>query len=121
MENVANHLDQALADVQSRFRTLSKLSDTPANYARVEDFFQAVASGRRASRLMERFDVEVADRGSNLWSVVSAMTFYSSHDSDEFTIRGSSENDNVSATLLQRQLEVLSWMNSRAWETLLAA
>jgi hypothetical protein len=85
------------------------------------DSFERKHTSGFSLRLMERFEIEAADRGRNLWAVVSAMTYYSSHDSDEFTIRGSETNDNVSATLMQRQLEVRRWMDGSAWQRLLAA
>jgi hypothetical protein len=121
LQNVSNQIASALVSVQDQFRVVSDLSRTPAGYDNVQAFFAAVASERRATRLMERFEIEAADRGRNLWAVVSAMTYYSSHDSDEFTIRGSETNDNVSATLMQRQLEVRRWMDGSAWQRLLAA
>ena len=121
LENVSNQLDTALLAVQGQFRTMSKLAQTPVSFPHAQAYFEAVASSTRAGRLMTRFEIEAGDRGQNLWSVVSAMTFYASHDNDEFPIRGSGENDNVSATLLMRQLEVRGWMSGGAWETLLAA
>ena len=63
---------------------------------------------------------ECADRGFNVYALTSAFTYYSSHNSDEFPIRNTG-NDNVATTLASRQSEVTRWVSSSPFQLLLAA
>ena len=77
-------------------------------------------SDRRAEQLIERARIEAADRGLNAYALSSALTYYSSHDSDEFPIRRTG-NDNVAKSLEARQAEVRRWVQSAPFRSLLAA
>ena len=77
-------------------------------------------SDRRAEQLIERARIEAAHRGLNAYALSSALTYYSSHDSDEFPVRRTG-NDNVATTLEDRQTEVRRWVQSEPFQALLAA
>jgi hypothetical protein len=65
--------------------------------------------------MMEQFQTEAASRGQTIWALYSAMTFYSSHNSERFGVRNSSNVDNVAITLDTREREVSRVIDSDAW------
>lgn len=76
-------------------------------------------SERMGERLMQQFMLEREARGSTVWAAVSAMTFFSSHNSELFPVRKTA-NDNEAATVYQRQQMVRTWMNSDAFRRIAA-
>ena len=78
-------------------------------------------SQKMQERMKDQYLTEVETRGSNVWALASALTYYSSHNSEEFPIKGSASNDNVTRSLLDRSRQVSKWMNSGAFQRLLIA
>lgn len=77
-------------------------------------------SGRRVERMMEQLEIEAQSRGMTVWSLYSALTYYSSHNSDRFTVRNSAAADNVAETLDKREREVATVITSEAFLRLAA-
>lgn len=75
-------------------------------------------SPRLTKQLMDQMHVEVQKRGQTIWALYSALTYYSSHNSDTFTVKGSSTRDNVAETLYRRSSEVARVVGSRPWAAL---
>jgi len=71
--------------------------------------------------MKDQYLTEVETRGSNVWALASALTYYSSHNSEEFPVKGSAANDNVTKSLLDRSRRVSSWMTSAPFQNLLLA
>ena len=92
------------------------------------DFDQAKAvvhklpgiSETRAKAIFDRVETEMLARGQNAYAVLSALTFYSSHNKDQFKVRRTG-NDNVATTLAERELEVNRWARSDAFCSLYAS
>jgi len=63
---------------------------------------------------------EAASRGRTVWALYSALTFYSSHNSERFGVRNSGNVDNEAVTLDQREREVSRVIGSEAWARLAA-
>ena len=78
-------------------------------------------SEKMQDRMRNQYLTEVETRGSNVWALASALTYYSSHNSEEFPVKGSASNDNVAKSLLDRSRRVSSWMNSAPFQNLLLA
>ena len=97
-------------------------AETAITWTQIEDTIRALPSmsERKAERLLDRAARECADRGFNVYALTSAFTYYSSHNSDEFPIRNTG-NDNVATTLASRQSEVTRWVSSSPFQRLLAA
>ena len=74
-----------------------------------------VFSERRREALLDQYSTEAASRGHTLWAAYSAATFYASHNSARFGVRGSGSADNVAATLTEREAEVARFVDSPAW------
>jgi hypothetical protein len=70
--------------------------------------------------MMDQFDTEAASRGRTVWALYSALTFYSSHNSERFGVRNSGNVDNEAVTLDQREREVSRVIGSDAWARLAA-
>lgn len=89
----------------------------------VEDLYKALTAGssevkesKRADTLSDRlfaqYGQESAVRGHNLFSVMSALTHYASHDDERFGLKSNATAD----SLYKRQEKVSSWLNSKTWQ-----
>ena len=76
-------------------------------------------SERKTKTMLDQFNAEVLARGSSIWALYSALTFYSSHNSARFGVRNSANVDNEGAALDQREREVSKIVNSQAWSDLI--
>jgi len=77
-------------------------------------------SGRRIKAMMQQFEVEAQNRGATVWALYSALTYYSSHNSESFGVRNSGAIDNVAETLDKREREVAQIINAPAFQVLAA-
>lgn len=64
--------------------------------------------------LFTTYQAESAIRGENLWSVISAMTYYASH---SMNVRRTN-NDHLPNTLLNRQINVAKWIDNDNFKAL---
>jgi len=69
-------------------------------------------------KLVNQYAVEVEDRGPNLWSVYSALTYYSSHNQDGFAVKERDGSPSSAATMFKRETEVAKWVRSAAFKQL---
>jgi hypothetical protein len=95
-------------------------ADTPVKYQEAMELFRQLASSEKLSEnLAQQYMRETDQRGSNLWAVYSAMTYYASHTDGEFKLRESVvAQDSQASTMLQRELNVAKWIQSRHWKAL---
>ena len=70
-----------------------------------------------SGKLFAQYIDEASVRGNNVFSLVSAMTHYASHDDDRFPLRINSDSD----SLFNRQETVRKWLNSNAFADYLEA
>ena len=63
-------------------------------------------SGKRVAKMMEQLDLEAQERGMTVWALYSALTYYSSHNSELFSVRNAAKIDNIAETLDAREQEV---------------
>lgn len=71
----------------------------------VRKWYEHHFGDRLGLRLFHQYLVEKVVRGSNLWSVYSALTFYSSHNACGFETRNTG-NDHVASTMMKRETDV---------------
>jgi len=115
-----------LRDIMPKFQaqvsTMRGWAETCVTWSQIEDTVRALPSisDKKAEKLLERTARECAERGFNVYALTSAFTYYSSHNSHEFPIRNTG-NDNVATTLADRQTEVGRWVRSQPFAQLLAA
>ena len=113
-------LSQTLVNFNESVAKLQQYADTliqPYQTTLVQDLFRRLTKGdtdepKRQTALSEKlfaqFIEETHDRGSNVFSVTSALTNYASHDSERFSLTKAGDD----GTLLKRQERVRSWLNS---------
>jgi hypothetical protein len=77
-------------------------------------------SERRVTAMVDQFHTETMARGSSVWALYSALTFYASHNSERFAVRNSANADNTGATLETREREVTKLITGKAWSNLIA-
>jgi hypothetical protein len=70
-----------------------------------------------SGKLFAQYIDEASVRGNNVFSLVSAMTHYASHDDDRFPLRSNSDSD----SMFNRQETVRKWLNSNAFADFLEA
>ena len=117
----AGFIEAELIKYRERVRTWQAWARNDITPAQAEAALEAAGmSGRRIKSLMEQFDAEAASRGRTVWALYSALTFYSSHNSERFGVRNSGNVDNEAVTLDQREREVSRVIGSEAWARLAA-
>lgn len=72
-------------------------------------------SERRVKQILAQFEKEQANRGATAWSLVSAMTYYASHNSESFPVRNTKDadgeaTDNEALALNERAMQVMNWL-----------
>ena len=76
-------------------------------------------SQRKAEAMFRQWLLESEQRGKNVWALYSALTYYSSHNTGEFTMRDT-KSDHQAATMVKREREVRDIVSSSHWTTLAA-
>jgi len=105
---------------QEKITELRRETFAPIELKQAEEFLKKNFSERRAAQLLERFAIEAQERGATVWALRSALTFYASHNSSQFSVRNTGQ-DSAAAVLYGRENEVASLFSSRDWRELLAA
>ncbi len=118
-------LEKSFENFSSKIDIYREWAQTRVSIADVEEFFAAsFKNGRKKKdgtfsnldKFLDQFKEECSVRGQNVWSVVSAMTTYSSH-TDDWTLNKQSK-DNEFGILYDRQKQVQKIMNSQAFRDL---
>jgi len=93
---------------------------TPTKFDKVVAFFEEIAqSAKMKENLIDQYARECDTRGQNMWAVYSALTYYSSHNDGQFSMRRTvAEMDNEAATMLTRELNVAKWTQADSWRAL---
>lgn len=86
-----------------------------------QECFKAMpsVSERRVEQLMRQFHIECLSHGRTVWALYSAATFYSSFSGGEFAVRETG-TDHTAATLMNRERQVRSWLNTDEFERIAA-
>jgi hypothetical protein len=117
MERAVTNALETFAVSQVRWR---KWAHTEVKHAEAMQLFRDIAaSPKLLESLTDQYTREVDERGANLWAVYSALTYYSSHNEGQFSLRKSVEaQDTVASIMLQRELNVAQWIKSDTWRKL---
>jgi len=86
-----------------------------------EECFKAMpnVSERRIAQLMRQFLIECSSHGRTVWALYSAATYYATSNAGEFTVR-ETNNDHSATTMLHREQQVRSWLNSEEFTAIAA-
>lgn len=118
-------LEKSFENFKSKIDLYREWAQTRVNIADVEALFaKSFKNGKKKNdgtfsnleMFLKQFKEECYVRGQNVWSVVSAMTTYSSH-TDQWTLDKRSK-DNEFGVLYRRQKDVQKIMNSEAFREL---
>jgi hypothetical protein len=86
-----------------------------------EECFKALpnVSERRVLQLMRQFHIECQSHGRTVWALYSAATYYATSNAGEFAVR-ETNNDHTATTLLNREQQIRSWINSDQFQQIAA-
>ena len=123
LSNFILDMDRVVRDFYKDIQRYQVMASTDIMVTQAEATIEALPgmSEKMQKRMKDQYLTEVSTRGSNVWALASALTYYSSHNSEEFPVKGSASNDNVTRSLLDRSRQVNKWMNSGAFQRLLIA
>ena len=123
LSNFILDMDKVVRDFYKDIQRYQVMASTDIRIPQAEAVLEALPgmSERLAKVMKDQYLTEVSTRGSNVWALASALTYYSSHNSEEFPVKGSASNDNVAKSLLDRSRRVNTWMNSTPFQSLLLA
>lgn len=123
LSNFILDMDKVVRDFYKDIQRYQVMASTDIRIPQAEAVLEALPgmSDRLAKVMKDQYLTEVSTRGSNVWALASALTYYSSHNSEEFPVKGSASNDNVTKSLLDRSRRVSGWMNSTPFQNLLLA
>jgi hypothetical protein len=105
---------------QEKITELRRETFAPVALQQAEEFLKKNFSERRAAQLLERFAVEAQERGQTVWALRSALTYYASHNSSQFSVRNTGQ-DSAASVLYGRENEISSLFAGAGWRELLAA
>ena len=118
--DLENFVGNSFVLFQEKITELRRETFKPIELTQAEDFLKKNFSERRSAQLLERFTVEAVERGATVWALRSALTFYASHNSSQFSVRNTGQ-DSAAAVLYGRENEIASLFSSRDWRDLVAA
>jgi hypothetical protein len=120
VSGVSQSVESALQAFARSKDTWQQWADTPVKHHDAMALFRQLASSDKLrENLSHQYMREADERGSNLWAVYSAMTYYASHADGEFSLRETVKAQNTEAsTMLQRELTVAKWVASPLWRKL---
>lgn len=124
LESFMGFISDAVIDSREQVQYIQKMADTKLATKDAEKFLESVFSERKAKKLTEQFRDESSKRNAySVWSLVSALTHYSSHDSENFGVsqHSTTQGSNVSDVLSRREREVKAVLDSDKFKELLAA
>lgn len=114
-------IEAEAAKYQTRVRVWQEWARKEINLTQAETTLEAAGmSGKRVTSMMGQFEAEAVTRGATVWALYSALTYYSSHNSEAFGVRNAASVDNVAETLDKREREVARVINSDAFKVLAA-
>jgi hypothetical protein len=120
VSDLTTRIKDAIALFSGIQDTWGKWSRTPVKHDTTMALFDAVSTSKKMREgLVDQYAREQEARGSNLWSVYSALTYYSSHNDGNFALRRTvEEQDTVTQTMLARELNVSKWIKTTEWKAL---
>lgn len=120
-------LRDSISTIHESTEELQRMMNTRLDADAALRLLEASFSASRAAEIYRRMEAEIAVRGSCVFALHSALTFYASHNTDQFSTRpantqdGVPAPDNESRMLQAREDEVTKIVRSRGWQQLMAA
>lgn len=124
--NLTYFIDELLVARQAFFEHCKRLqawANTSTYHWQVKEMLGSlITSERKAERMYDLYQEEVAVRGSNVYSLYSAMTNYSTYADDRngFNLNNTG-HDTQAVSMWRREHEVSKWVSSNQFAQLVAA
>ena len=134
VKDFTHKFTEALENYEDSTRKYREMAQTKTNSQKTMDLFYKLVHGKQvafediqedrnskrpslASKLFDRWvTVDSIERGQNVYSVMSTLTNFSSHNSNTFPLRRGNE-DSVVSRMHRREEKVTRWLNSDAWNS----
>ena len=114
LDGFLGRMTEGLQRFETETQLIQGYAESRVRLTSVEQFFEELGVTKQQSeRLNEQFIREARQRGMNLWSVVSALTYDSSHRTINTT-----KHDHEGVTRIGDQRQVAKWLKSNAWSRL---
>ena len=118
LDGFVQRMEKGLEQYAVEMKKLQRYAETIISMRLAIEFFITLkTSDRNKERLQQRFAIEAATRGQNLWAVVSTLTNYASHTDGLFPVRDTG-NSHEGVTLMTRQAQVNKWLGGKQWDSL---
>ena len=124
--NLTYFIDELLVAREAFYTHCKKLqawAETPTYHWQVKEMLESlIPSKNKAENMYKLYEDEVSVRGSNVYSLYSAMTNYSTYADDRngFNLR-STGHDTQAVSMWRREHEVSKWVSSNQFAQLMAA
>jgi hypothetical protein len=119
--NLTDRLRKSIDIFYKQAEQWSKWVGRVINDEDAEETFKAMpnVSERRVLQLMRQFHIECLTHGRTVWALYSAATFYATSNDGDFKVRETA-TDHQASTLLNREQQVRSWLNTDEFQQLAA-
>ena len=114
LDGFLGRMTEGLQRFETETQLIQGYAESKVRLKSVEQFFEELGvTKQQTERLNDQFIRESYDRGLNLWSVISALTY----DSSNRTLN-TTKHDHEGVTRIKDQREVAKWLKSNAWSRL---
>ena len=114
LDGFLGRMTEGLQRFETETQLIQGYAESKVRLTSVDQFFEELGvTKQQTERLNDQFKREAYDRGMNLWSVVSALTYDSSHRTINTT-----KHDHEGVTRIGDQRQVAKWLKSKAWSRL---
>ena len=114
LDGFLGRMTEGLQRFETETQLIQGYAESRVRLTSVEQFFEELGvTKQQTERLNDQFIRESYDRGLNLWSVISALTY----DSSNRTLN-TTKHDHEGVTRIKDQREVAKWLKSNAWSRL---
>lgn len=122
MEAFRHQIAVGVGQAQGEVRFLERVASSKLDMDKAETVLKAHFSDRMAQRLLEQTQREVRARGQNAFALLSALTYFASHDDEQagFGLRDTGA-DHGAKTLQSREIEVQNLIRGAGFASLLEA
>jgi hypothetical protein len=120
-EDFLPRLTKNLSTIHEEIDGIRGMMHTPLNSDAALEFLEKNLSAKRAAEMFTRMQQEVEVRGSNVFALHSALTYYASHDSESFATRAPLHSSRTARMLRGREDEVLRLVRTPEFQGMLVA
>jgi hypothetical protein len=120
ISDLTGHITKSLEMFTASQDVWRRWTVTPITHNGVIALFDSVSMSKKMREgLIDQYARERETRGTNLWAVYCALTYYASHSDGIFNLRKTvEEQDSVAQTMLARELNVAKWIKTPEWRAL---